>query len=129
MYENLTAEQRVEDAKVLRESGVHKLVIADHAGHCLAYFLAWDSFEYDSDTDTYVCFVDRDGRELMTFHTEGDVKREVGTSRYVVTAPAADPGRETGCTSWTYLQDWCSDHRDRKDLIKPDYPTAARLPS
>lgn len=129
MYKTHTAQHRIEDAKMLRESGVHKLAIKDHEGHCLAYLLAWDSFEYDSDTDTYVCFVDRDGRELMTFHTEGDVKREVGTSRFVVTAPTAEAAAETGCLTGTYPQDWCSDHQDGKDFNKPDYPTSARLPA
>jgi hypothetical protein len=85
-----TAQDRADDAKTLRESGVHKLVIADHKGHCIAYLLAWDSFGYDADTDTYVCFTDCDGGEVMTFYTEGDVKSEPGTNRYVVTAPAAD---------------------------------------
>ncbi len=129
MYKNQTARERLEDAKMLRESGVHKLAIKDHEGHCLAFLLAWDSFEYDSDTDTYVCFVDRDGRELMTFHTEGDVKREVGTSRYVVTAPAAEAAIEIGCTTPDYPHGWCSDHEDEKDFNRPEYSTSARLPA
>ncbi len=129
MYTNQTARERLEDAKMLRQSGVHKLAIKDHEGHCLAFLLAWDSFEYDSDTDTYVCFVDRDGRELMTFHTEGDIKREVGTGRYVMTAPTAEPAAETNCTTWAYTQEWRSGHQEGKDLDRPDYPTSARLPA
>ena len=89
MDDGQTAQGRAWDIKVLRESGVHKLVIADPDGNCLAYLLAWDSFEYDSETDTYVCVVDRDGRELMTLYTEGEIKPEPGTDRYLVTAPSA----------------------------------------
>ena len=81
---------RTKDVEVLRESGVHKLLIADHDGNCLAYLLAWDSFGYDPETDTYVCVVDPDGRELMTLCTAGEVKPEPGTNRYRVTAPTAE---------------------------------------
>jgi hypothetical protein len=99
VHRSQTAQDRAGDAKVLRESGVHKLVIADHEGHCIAYLLVWDSFGYDAETDTYVCFADRDGGEVMTFYTEGDVKSEPGTNRYVVTAPTADAASEiTGVT-------------------------------
>lgn len=96
MQEGKIAREHIDDAKMLRECGVHKLVIADREGHCLAYLLAWDHFEYDDDTDTYVCVVERDGRELMTFYAEGDVKQEDGTSRYVVTAPGASASPGTG---------------------------------
>jgi hypothetical protein len=95
-YEDRTARERVEDAKLLKESGVHKLVIVDRAGSCLAYLLAWEHFEYDAETDTYVCFAEPDGRELMTIHTEGEVKTDPSTDTYVVTAPDADDGAETG---------------------------------
>lgn len=91
-----TAQERAEDAKLLKESGVHKLVIVDRQGGCLAYLLAWDRFEYDAETDTYVCFAEPDGRELMTIHTEGEVKAEPGGNTYVVTAPGADDAPETG---------------------------------
>jgi hypothetical protein len=77
------------DVEVLQTSGVHKLLIADHDGNCLAYLLAWDSFGYDPETDTYVCVVDRDGRELMTIYSAGEIKPEAGTDRYLVTAPTA----------------------------------------
>jgi hypothetical protein len=81
---------RAKDAKLLKESGVHKLVITDRDGNCLAYLLAWDSFGYDADTDTFVCCVDRDGRELMNIFTEGQIKAQPGTDMFVVTAPDAD---------------------------------------
>ena len=80
MSEGRTAYTRTQDVKVLRESGVHKLVIADRDGNCLAYLLAWDGFEYDPATDTYMCVGDRDGRELMTVYTEGEIKPEPGTN-------------------------------------------------
>jgi hypothetical protein len=48
-----------------------------------------DSFGSDAETDTYVRVVDRDGRELMTIYSEGEIKPEVGTDRYLVTAPSA----------------------------------------
>jgi hypothetical protein len=90
MHNGRTSQKRAQDVKMLKESGVHKLVIADHKGNCLAYLLAWDSFGYDAETDTYVCFAQRDGRELMSLFTEGDVKPEPGTNRYVVTAPVGN---------------------------------------
>jgi len=89
MSEGQWARARTHDVEVLRTSGVHKLLIADHDGNCLAYVLAWDTFEYDPETDTYVCVVDRDGRELMTIHCEGEIKPEAGTDRYLMTAPSA----------------------------------------
>lgn len=81
------ARERARDAKLLRESGAHKLVFTDRDGHCVAYLLAWDSFGYDPDTDTFVCCVDRDGHELMNIYTEGEVKVQPGTDTYVVTVP------------------------------------------
>ena len=45
---NETAQQRAQDAQLLKESGVHKLVITDRDGNCLAYVLAWDKFGYDA---------------------------------------------------------------------------------
>ncbi|MGH3524125.1 MAG: hypothetical protein ACRDU4_15210 [Mycobacterium sp.] len=95
MYKDQTAQERAKDAKLLRESGVHKLVITDRDGNCLAYLLAWDIFGYDPDTDTFVCCVDRDGGELMNIYTEGEVKAQAGTDMYVVTAP--DAAAETDC--------------------------------
>ena len=89
-----TAQDRADDAKTLRESGVHKLVITDNTGHCIAYLLAWGNFGYDAETDTYVCFADCDGSEVMTFYTDGDVKPEPGTNRFVVTAPAGEAACE-----------------------------------
>jgi hypothetical protein len=89
MSEGQPTRARTQDVEVLRASGVHKLLIADHDGNCLAYVLAWDSFGYDPETDTYVCVVDRDGRELMTIYSEGEIKPEAGTDRYLVTAPSA----------------------------------------
>ncbi len=86
-------QQRARDAELLQKSGVHKLVIADRDGNCLAYVLAWDSFNYDAETDTYVCVADGDGRELMTVYTAGEIKSEPGTNRYVVTAPDGLSGR------------------------------------
>lgn len=82
-----TAQERAADAKLLKDSGVHKLVITDRDGNCLAYVLAWDGFDYDAETDTFVCCADRDGRELMVVHTKGEVRAEAGTDTYVVTAP------------------------------------------
>ncbi len=86
-------ERREHDAELLRESGVHKLVVADRDGNCLAFVLAWDSFDYDAETDTYVCVVDRDGRELMTLYTAGEIKTAPGENRYVLTAPDGVNGR------------------------------------
>ncbi len=80
-------EQLAQDAELLKESGVHKLVVTDRDGNCLAFVLAWDSFDYDAETDTYVCVADSDGRELMTIHTAGEVKSAPGENMYVVTAP------------------------------------------
>jgi hypothetical protein len=87
VHNNRLSEQRVEDAELLKRSGVHKLVITDREGHCLAFLLAWDSFDYDAETDTYVCVADSDGRELMTMFTAGEVKSAPGANMYVVTAP------------------------------------------
>jgi hypothetical protein len=80
-------QQLAQDAELLRESGVHKLVVADRDGNCLAFLLAWDSFDYDAETDTYVCVVDSDGRELMTVYTAGEIKPTAKPNTYVVTAP------------------------------------------
>jgi hypothetical protein len=87
VHNNGRSRQRVQDAELLKRSGVHKLVITDQEGNCLAFVLAWDSFEYDAETDTYVCVADSDGRELMTMFTAGEVKSAPGTNMYVVTAP------------------------------------------
>ena len=87
VHNNRLSEQREQDAELLKDSRVHKLVIADHDGNCLAFVLAWDSFDYDAETDTYVCVADSDGRELMTMFTAGEVKAAPGTNMYVVTAP------------------------------------------
>jgi hypothetical protein len=82
-------QRHAEDAKLLKESGVHKLAITDRDGNCLAFVLAWDSFDYDPETDTYVCVADGDGRELMTMYSAGEIKSAPGTNMYVVTAPNA----------------------------------------
>jgi hypothetical protein len=87
VHNNRLSEQREQDAELLKSSGVHKLVIADREGNCLAFVLAWDSVDYDAETDTYVCVADSDGRELMTVFTAGEVKAAPGTNMYVVTAP------------------------------------------
>ena len=88
------ADQRcTQDAKLLKESGAHKLVIADRDGNCLAFVLAWDSFDYDAESDTYVCVVDSDGRELMTMYTTGEIKAVPGANMYVLTAPDGFSGR------------------------------------
>ncbi|BBX61789.1 hypothetical protein MSAS_09630 [Mycobacterium saskatchewanense] len=79
--------QRAQDAELLKDSGVHKLVVADRDGNCLAFVLAWDSFDYDAETDTYVCIADSDGRELMTVYTAGEITSAPGTNMFVVTAP------------------------------------------
>ncbi len=78
---------RSQDAQLLKESEVHKLVITDRDGNCLAFVLAWDSFEYDAETDTFVCVADGDGRELMTVYTAGEIKPAANANTYVVTAP------------------------------------------
>jgi hypothetical protein len=93
LHDNQVRQQRAQDAELLKKSGVHKLVIADRDGNCLAYVLAWDSFEYDAETDTYVCVVDSDGRELMTVYTAGEIKSAPGANMYVVTAPDELSGR------------------------------------
>ena len=86
-------QQRAQDAELLKESGVHKLVIADRDGNCLAFVLAWDSFDYDAESDTYVCVADSDGRELMTMYTAGEIKSAPGANMYVLTAPDGFSGR------------------------------------
>ncbi len=80
-------QRRTQDAELLKESGVHKLAVVDRDGNCLAFVLAWDSFDYDAETDTYVCVADGDGRELMTVYTAGEIKAAPGANMYVVTAP------------------------------------------
>jgi hypothetical protein len=87
VHNNRVPQQRAQDAKLLKESGVHKLAITDRDGNCLAFVLAWDSFDYDAETDTYVCVADSDGRELMTVYTAGEIKSAPGANMYVVTAP------------------------------------------
>jgi hypothetical protein len=89
VHNNQVPQRRAQDAEILKESGVHKLVVADRDGNCLAFVLAWDSFDYDAKTDTYVCVVDSDGRELMTVYTAGEIKSAPGANMYVVTAPDA----------------------------------------
>ncbi|MEB3981589.1 hypothetical protein OQ968_09960 [Mycobacterium sp. 663a-19] len=89
VHNNNHAPQQLRDAELLKKSGVHKLVVADHDGNCLAFVLAWDSFEYDAETDTYVCIADSDGGELMTVYTAGEIKSAPGSNMYVVTAPDA----------------------------------------
>jgi hypothetical protein len=94
VHNNWVPQRRAQDAKLLKESGAHKLVITDRDGNCLAFVLAWDSFEYDADTDTYVCVADSDGGELMTIYTAGEIKSAPGAHMYVVTAPDGfDGGR------------------------------------
>lgn len=87
VHNNGVPQQREHDAQVLKESGTHKLVVADRDGNCLAFVLAWDRFDYDAETDTYVCVVDSDGRELMTMYTAGEIKAAPGANMYVITAP------------------------------------------
>ncbi|GAA4536219.1 hypothetical protein H7J89_25030 [Mycobacterium paraffinicum] len=87
LHTSQVPQQRAQDAELLRDSGVHKLVVADRDGNCLAFLLAWDSFDYDAETDTYVCVVDSDGRELMTVYTAGEIKPTAKANTYVVTAP------------------------------------------
>ncbi len=89
-------QQLAQDAELLKESGVHKLVVTDRDGNCLAFVLAWDNFDYDPETDTYVCVADCDGRELMTMYTAGEVKSAPGENMYVVTAPDKCGGRRRG---------------------------------
>ena len=87
VHNNHVPRQRAQDAELLKESGVHKLVVADRDGTCLAFVLAWDSFDYDAETDTYVCVADSDGRELLTIYTAGEIKSASDANMYVVTAP------------------------------------------
>jgi hypothetical protein len=93
VHNNGVPQQRVQDAELLKKSGVHKLVVTDRDGNCLAFLLAWDSFDYDAETDTYVCVADSDGRELMTVYTAGEIKAAPGANVYVLTAPDAFSGR------------------------------------
>jgi hypothetical protein len=86
-------QQRAQDAELLKESGAHKLVITDRDGNCLAFVLAWDSFDYDAESDTYVCVAVNDGRELMTVYTAGEIKSVPGPNMYVLTAPDGFSGR------------------------------------
>jgi hypothetical protein len=79
--------QQAQDAKLLKESGAHKLVVTDRDGNCLAFVLAWNSFDYDAESDTYVCVAESDGRELMTVYVAGEIKSAAGADMYVVTAP------------------------------------------
>ena len=85
--------QRTQDAELLKESGAHKLVITDRDGNCLAFVLAWDSFDYDAESDTYVCVAASDGRELMTVYAAGEIKSVPGANMYVMTAPDGFSGR------------------------------------
>jgi hypothetical protein len=90
---NRAHQQRAQDAELLKESGAHKLVITDRDGNCLAFVLAWDSFDYDAESDTYVCVAASDGRELMTVYTAGEIKSVPGANMYVLTAPDGFSGR------------------------------------
>jgi hypothetical protein len=87
VHNDRVPQRHAQDAKLLKESGVHKLAITDRDGNCLAFVLAWDSFDYDPETDTYVCVADSDGRELMTMYSAGEIKSAPGTNMYVMTAP------------------------------------------
>ena len=93
LHDNQVRQQRAQDAELLKKSGVHKLVIADRDGNCLAYVLAWDSFDYDAESDTYVCVAASDGRELMTVYAAGEIKSVPGANMYVLTAPDGFSGR------------------------------------
>jgi hypothetical protein len=100
VHNNRVPRQRAQDAELLKESGAHKLVITDRDGNCLAFVLAWDSFDYDAETDTYVCVADSAGAELLTIYSAGEIKlapeanRYPGANVYVVTAPdGSDGGR------------------------------------
>jgi Na+-translocating ferredoxin:NAD+ oxidoreductase RnfG subunit len=86
-------QQRAQDAELLKESGAHKLVITDRDGNCLAFVLAWDSFDYDAESDTHVCVAASDGRELMTVYAAGEIKSVPGANMYVLTAPDGFSGR------------------------------------
>jgi hypothetical protein len=90
---NGARQQRAQDAELLKESGAHKLVITDRDGNCLAFVLAWESFDYDAESDTYVCVAASDGRELMTVYTAGEIKSVPGANMYVLTAPDGFSGR------------------------------------
>ncbi|MFZ0230051.1 MAG: hypothetical protein WA622_15720 [Mycobacterium sp.] len=90
---NGARQQRAQDAELLKESGAHKLVITDRDGNCLAFVLAWDSFDYDAESDTYVCVAASDGRELMTVYSAGEIKSVPGANMYVLTAPDGFSGR------------------------------------
>jgi hypothetical protein len=87
VHNNKVPQPSAQDAELLKDSGVHKLVVADRDGNCLAFVLAWDSFDYDAETDTYVCVADSDGRELMTMYAAGEIKSAPGANMYVLTAP------------------------------------------
>ncbi|BBY20223.1 hypothetical protein [Mycobacterium stomatepiae] len=95
VHNNRVPQQRAQDAKLLKESGVHKLVVTDRDGNCLAFVLAWDNCEYDAESDTYVCIADSDGRELMTVYTAGEIRSAPGANTYVVTAPNESQGSRT----------------------------------
>jgi Na+-translocating ferredoxin:NAD+ oxidoreductase RnfG subunit len=90
---NGARQQRAQDAELLKESGAHKLVITDRDGNCLAFVLAWESFDYDAESDTYVCVAASDGRELMTVYSAGEIKSVPGANMYVLTAPDGFSGR------------------------------------
>jgi len=92
---NGLSQHREQDAELLKKSGAHKLVITDREGNCLAFVLAWDSFDYDAETDTYVCVADGDGKELMTIFTAGEIKAAPGANMFVVTAPDSFRGPRT----------------------------------
>jgi hypothetical protein len=93
VHNDRVPQQHAQDTELLKESGVHKLVVADRDGNCLAFVLAWDRFDYDAETDTYVCVADSDGGELMTMYTAGEIKPAPGANMYVVTAPDKRKGR------------------------------------
>jgi hypothetical protein len=93
VHNNGRTHERVQDAELLKRSGVHKLVITDREGNCLAFVLAWDSFDYDAESDTYVCVAASDGRELMTVYAAGEIKSVPGANMYVLTAPDGFSGR------------------------------------
>ena len=92
VHNNQVPQQRARDAELLKDSGVHKLVVVDRGGNCLAFVLAWESCDYDAETDTYVCVADSDGRELMTVYTAGEIRSVPGANMYVVTAPDGSSG-------------------------------------
>ncbi|MGO9383282.1 MAG: transketolase C-terminal domain-containing protein [Mycobacterium sp.] len=76
---NQTAQRGAEDAQLLKESGVHKLVITDRDGNCLAYVLAWDSFGYDAETDTWSA-----ARALMPLDVDTVLESVEKTRRAIV---------------------------------------------